>query len=116
MWANRDLTLVNTQFVDVQFSPKFVADTREALFVYRSADVLNPTLGRDRKRKGRGLEKSKVGSILTLRTTEAARILLGSVLVRNRVVAAKEWFDQVSISDADRVKIARANAQKLFRL
>lgn len=32
------------------------------------------------------------------------------------VVEAKEWFDQAAISDFDRVKIARGNAQKLFRL
>lgn len=32
------------------------------------------------------------------------------------VVEAKEWFDQAAISDPDRVKIARSNAQRLFRL
>jgi predicted TIM-barrel fold metal-dependent hydrolase len=32
------------------------------------------------------------------------------------VVEAKEWFDQVAISDSDRVKIARSNAQRLFHL
>jgi gamma-resorcylate decarboxylase len=32
------------------------------------------------------------------------------------VVEAKEWFDQVAISDSDRVKIARSNAQRLFDL
>lgn len=32
------------------------------------------------------------------------------------VVEAKEWFDQAAISDSDRVKIARSNAQRLFRL
>jgi gamma-resorcylate decarboxylase len=32
------------------------------------------------------------------------------------VVQAKEWFDQAAISDSDRMKIARTNAQKLFRL
>ena len=31
-------------------------------------------------------------------------------------VQAKEWFDQVAISDSDRVKIARSNAQRLFHL
>jgi len=32
------------------------------------------------------------------------------------VVEAKDWFDQVAISDSDRQKIARTNAQKLFRV
>jgi predicted TIM-barrel fold metal-dependent hydrolase len=32
------------------------------------------------------------------------------------VIEAKEWFDQAAISDSDRAKIARGNAQKLFRL
>jgi 2,3-dihydroxybenzoate decarboxylase len=32
------------------------------------------------------------------------------------VVEAKNWFDQTTISDSDRVKIARSNAQKLFHL
>jgi gamma-resorcylate decarboxylase len=32
------------------------------------------------------------------------------------VVEAKDWFDQTTLSDSDRVKIARGNAQKLFRL
>lgn len=32
------------------------------------------------------------------------------------VVQAKEWFDQAAISDSDRMKIARTNAQKVFRL
>ena len=32
------------------------------------------------------------------------------------VVEAKDWFDQVAISDSDRQKIVRANAQKLFRV
>ena len=32
------------------------------------------------------------------------------------VVEAKDWFDEAPISDSDRVKIARSNAQKLFRL
>ena len=29
---------------------------------------------------------------------------------------AAGWFDNVSISEADRAKIGRTNAQKLFRL
>jgi 2,3-dihydroxybenzoate decarboxylase len=29
---------------------------------------------------------------------------------------AKDWFDQVAISETERLKIARGNAQKLFRL
>lgn len=32
------------------------------------------------------------------------------------VAEAKEWFDQATISESDRTKIGRANAQKLFRL
>ena len=32
------------------------------------------------------------------------------------VVEAKDWFDQAAISDTDRMKIARTNAQKLFHL
>jgi gamma-resorcylate decarboxylase len=32
------------------------------------------------------------------------------------VVEAKEWFDQAAISEPDRLKIGRTNAQKLFRL
>jgi gamma-resorcylate decarboxylase len=32
------------------------------------------------------------------------------------VVEAKDWFDQIAISDSDRQKIARTNAQKLFRV
>ncbi len=32
------------------------------------------------------------------------------------MVEAKDWFDQASISDPDRMKIAHGNAQKLFHL
>ena len=32
------------------------------------------------------------------------------------MVEAKDWFDQAAISDSDRMKIARSNAQRLFRL
>jgi gamma-resorcylate decarboxylase len=32
------------------------------------------------------------------------------------MIEAKDWFDQASISDSDRMKIAHGNAQKLFRL
>ena len=32
------------------------------------------------------------------------------------VVEASEWFDHASISESDRMKIARTNAQKLFRI
>ena len=32
------------------------------------------------------------------------------------MIEAKEWFDQAAISQSDRAKIGRANAQKLFRL
>ena len=32
------------------------------------------------------------------------------------MIEAKEWFDQAAISETDRARIGRANAQKLFRL
>ena len=32
------------------------------------------------------------------------------------VIEAREWFDEVSISESDRMKIACTNAQRLFRL
>lgn len=32
------------------------------------------------------------------------------------MVEAKDWFDQAALSEPDRLKIARTNAQKLFRL
>jgi predicted TIM-barrel fold metal-dependent hydrolase len=32
------------------------------------------------------------------------------------VVEARDWFEHAAISDSDRMKIARTNAQKLFRL
>jgi gamma-resorcylate decarboxylase len=32
------------------------------------------------------------------------------------MIEAKDWFDQASISDSDRMKIATGNAQKLFQL
>jgi 2,3-dihydroxybenzoate decarboxylase len=32
------------------------------------------------------------------------------------MIEAKDWFDQASISDSDRMKIASGNAQKLFHL
>ncbi len=32
------------------------------------------------------------------------------------VVEARQWFDEASISESDRLKISRGNAQKLFRL
>jgi hypothetical protein len=44
------------------------------------------------------------------------------MLVRRRLsdsfydmTGAKDWFEQAAISDSDRLKIARTNAQKLFR-
>ena len=46
----------------------------------------------------------------------ADRILYSVDYPYEDVVAAKEWFDHASISEPDRMKIARANAQKLFRL
>lgn len=32
------------------------------------------------------------------------------------MIEAKDWFDNANISESDRAKIARGNAQKLFRL
>ena len=32
------------------------------------------------------------------------------------MIEAKDWFDQAPITDPDRMKIARGNAQKLFQL
>jgi gamma-resorcylate decarboxylase len=45
----------------------------------------------------------------------ADRILYSVDYPYEDVVAAGEWFDQASISESDRTKIARTNAQKLFR-
>jgi gamma-resorcylate decarboxylase len=46
----------------------------------------------------------------------ADRILYSVDYPYEDVVEAREWFDQASISESDRMKIARTNAQKLFRL
>jgi len=46
----------------------------------------------------------------------ADRILYSVDYPYEDVVEASEWFDHASISESDRVKIARTNAQKLFRL
>jgi gamma-resorcylate decarboxylase len=46
----------------------------------------------------------------------ADRILYSVDYPYEDVVKAGEWFDQASISESDRMKIARTNAQKLFRL
>jgi len=46
----------------------------------------------------------------------ADRILYSVDYPYEDVVAAAEWFDHASISESDRMKIARTNAQKLFRL
>ena len=46
----------------------------------------------------------------------ADRILYSVDYPYEDVAEAKEWFDQAAISESDRTKIARANAQKLFRL
>jgi len=46
----------------------------------------------------------------------ADRILYSVDYPYEDVVEAKEWFDQAAISDSDRMKIARTNAQKLFHL
>jgi predicted TIM-barrel fold metal-dependent hydrolase len=46
----------------------------------------------------------------------ADRILYSVDYPYEDVVEAREWFDQASISESDRMKIARTNAQKLFRV
>jgi len=46
----------------------------------------------------------------------ADRILYSVDYPYEDVVEARGWFDQASISESDRMKIARTNAQKLFRL
>ena len=46
----------------------------------------------------------------------ADRILYSVDYPYEDVVEAMEWFNRASISESDRVKIARTNAQKLFRL
>ena len=46
----------------------------------------------------------------------ADRILYSVDYPYEDVVEAREWLDQASISESDRMKIARTNAQKLFRL
>ncbi len=44
----------------------------------------------------------------------ADRVLYSVDYPYEDAVEAKEWFDHASISESDRLKIARANAQKLF--
>ena len=44
----------------------------------------------------------------------ADRILYSVDSPYEDVAEAKEWFDEAAISDSDRMKIARTNAQKLF--
>ena len=46
----------------------------------------------------------------------ADRVLYSVDYPYKDVVEAREWFDRASISEFDRSKIARANAQELFRL
>jgi 2,3-dihydroxybenzoate decarboxylase len=46
----------------------------------------------------------------------ADRVLYSVDYPYEDVVEARQWFDQASISESDRLKIARANAQSLFRL
>jgi len=46
----------------------------------------------------------------------ADRILYSVDYPYEDVVEAMEWFDRASISESDRMKIARTNAQNLFRL
>jgi gamma-resorcylate decarboxylase len=46
----------------------------------------------------------------------ADRVLFSTDYPFEEVNEAAEWFDKTSISDADRLKIGRLNAQKLFKL
>jgi 2,3-dihydroxybenzoate decarboxylase len=46
----------------------------------------------------------------------ADRVLYSVDYPYEDVVEAREWFDQASISEFDRSKIAVANAKQLFRL
>lgn len=46
----------------------------------------------------------------------ADRVLYSVDYPYEDVVEARLWFDQASISESDRLKIARVNAQRLFRL
>jgi len=46
----------------------------------------------------------------------ADRVLYSVDYPYEDIVEAREWFDKASISELDRSKIARSNAQKLFRL
>jgi predicted TIM-barrel fold metal-dependent hydrolase len=46
----------------------------------------------------------------------ADRVLYSVDYPYEDVVEAKEWFDHAAISESDRLKIARTNAEKLFRL
>jgi len=46
----------------------------------------------------------------------ADRVLYSVDYPYEDVVQAKEWFDRAAISESDRLKIARTNAEKLFRL
>ena len=52
----------------------------------------------------------------TILEVGADRILYSVDYPYEDVVEAKEWFDQASISESDRMKIARTNTQKLFHL
>ena len=46
----------------------------------------------------------------------ADRILYSVDYPYEDLVQARDWFDKAAISDSDRMKIARANAQNLFRI
>jgi predicted TIM-barrel fold metal-dependent hydrolase len=46
----------------------------------------------------------------------ADRVLYSVDYPYEDVVEAKDWFEHAAISDSDRMRIARTNAQKLFRL
>jgi gamma-resorcylate decarboxylase len=46
----------------------------------------------------------------------ADRVLYSVDYPYEDVVEARQWFDEASISESDRLKISRGNAQKLFRL
>lgn len=53
--------------------------------------------------------------IMHMFSVSADRILYSVDYPYEDVVEAREWFDRASISESDRKKVARTNAQKLFR-
>ena len=46
----------------------------------------------------------------------SARLLYSVDYPLKDMIEAKQWLDNANISESDRVKIGRTNAQKLFRL